>query len=125
MLLIGERFFGCLAVMGPPAVKESWFIVSLMMQPSSVKGAKASGAGAARLGSERGLQFDAGFRRFVPRQRLQDCGGVAGLQRGDAQAEAGEEAAMQYAFCVRQLRAVFLVCVAEPSPGVPRATSQA
>src|ERR1035437_4112849 len=48
------------------------------------------------------LTIDTGFRRFsvqrlVPRQCRQDFGGVAGQERSDGEAEAGEDTAVQHA----------------------------
>ena len=48
------------------------------------------------------LTFDTGLRRFVFRQCCQDFGGVAGQQRDDGQAEAGEDAAVEQAVCIGQ-----------------------
>ena len=65
------------------------------------------------------VTFDTGFRRFRaqrlgPRQCRQNFGGVAGQERCDGQAEAGEDAAMQHALRVRQLRSVVVVFQAKP-----------
>ena len=47
-------------------------------------------------------------------QCRQDFGGVAGQERCDGQVEAGEDAAVQHALRVRQLRTVVVVFQAEP-----------
>jgi len=50
----------------------------------------------------------------MPCQCLQDFGGITGQQRRDGQAQAGEDAAVQQAVRVGQLRAVVVVFEAEP-----------
>jgi len=53
-------------------------------------------------------------QRFRPRQCRQDFGGVAVQQGRDGQLEAREDAAVQHALLVRQLRAVVVLFQAEP-----------